>query len=95
MQPQMNYFALAVTLARAEAVKTLAKPKRRQETCNCEAYSFPHRKGSKNCAELEAALNEPQECYHCRGTGEGSHDGARCRNCRGSGVLRGNDRFEC
>lgn len=88
MQPQMNFFALAVTLARAEAAKTLAKTKRRQETCHCEAYPFPHRKGSKTCAELEAVLNDPLECYHCRGTGEGSYDGARCWSCKGSGVVR-------
>lgn len=45
-------------------------------------------------AELEAENNGPQECYHCRGTGEGSHDGARCLVCRGSGVMKSKREFD-
>lgn len=68
--------------------------RRKQKPCNCPAYPFPHRSGSKACAELEAENNGPQECYHCRGTGEGSHDGARCLVCRGSGVMKSKREFD-
>lgn len=84
-QPQINYFALAVTLARTEAAMTLARTKRTQDTCRCAAYPFPHRQGSKECAELS---EEPDYCYHCNGSGEGSHDGSRCYHCKGSGVIK-------
>lgn len=31
--------------------------KRKQETCNCPAYPFPHRKDSGKCGKVE-------RCYH-------------------------------
>jgi hypothetical protein len=27
-------------------------------------------------------------CYECRGSGEGMHDGTKCRYCGGSGEVR-------
>ncbi len=32
--------------------------------------------------------DEPGYCPHCSGSGEGSHDGAICGYCKGSGVER-------
>ena len=34
----------------------------------------------------EATGDEPEECWTCRGTGEGQHEGQVCSNCHGSGV---------
>lgn len=82
----LDYFQFAVSLARKQASEAMAK--RKQQTCKCSAYPFPHRAGSKSCAELAAENKGPEECYHCAGTGEGSHDGARCWSCRGSGVMK-------
>lgn len=57
----MNYFDLAVGLARMEGAQTLEAialktvaiklvKNRSQEVCSCSAYSFPHRTGSGECA---------------------------------------------
>ena len=36
------------------------KPKRKQVTCTCEAYTFPHRLDSGKCRELyNQKANEP------------------------------------
>ena len=32
--------------------------------------------------------DEPEECYTCRGTGEGQFDGTSCSACGGSGIVR-------
>ena len=32
--------------------------------------------------------DEPEECYTCRGTGEGQFDGTSCGACGGSGIVR-------
>lgn len=87
INPQLDYFTLAVTLARTEAVKKQAK--RTAPPCHCAAYSFPHRAGSKACAEIaERDLKgEYDSCPHCSGTGEGTHDGVRCGSCGGSGGV--------
>ena len=33
--------------------------------------------------------DEPAECWTCRGTGEGQHEGQTCSNCHGSGIEPG------
>ena len=38
--------------------------------------------------ELDGEDDEPGYCPHCSGSGEGSHDGAICGYCKGSGVER-------
>ena len=32
--------------------------------------------------------DDDNECYTCRGTGEGQHEGASCPSCGGSGIVR-------
>lgn len=88
MIEHQDYFELAVNLARNQAADTLAKIKRKQEPCRCAAYPFPHREGSKACAELEQMDRdcEYESCRHCSGTGEGGFDGSTCGFCRGRGV---------
>ena len=41
-----------------------------------------------NDEELEVDDDEPGYCVFCGGSGEGSHDGAICGYCKGSGVER-------
>ena len=41
-----------------------------------------------NDEELEVDDDEQGYCPHCAGSGEGSHDGAICGYCKGSGVER-------
>ena len=38
--------------------------------------------------ELDGDDDEPCYCVFCGGSGEGSHDGAICHACHGSGVER-------
>lgn len=58
MSPQMDYFKLAVGLARAEGEATMkrvaakASAIQRKDTCACSAYTFPHRPGSGECPGL-------------------------------------------
>jgi DnaJ-class molecular chaperone len=33
-------------------------------------------------------------CTNCSGSGEGMHDGTRCSECHGSGVVSNNEREE-
>jgi len=36
----------------------------------------------------EGYEDDDNECYTCRGTGEGQHEGASCPSCGGSGIVR-------
>jgi cytochrome c5 len=40
----------------------------------------------KKPAVAEGYDDEPEECWTCRGTGEGQYEGQVCSNCHGSGV---------
>ena len=56
----MDYFKLAVGLARAEGEATLmrvatkATTMRLPNVCGCSSYNFPHRKGSGQCPGVPA-----------------------------------------
>ena len=39
-------------------------------------------------AEGHPEDDDDHECYDCRGTGEGQHEGTSCRTCGGTGVAR-------
>ena len=55
----MDYFRVAVALAREEGEATLqrvaakATAMQRKDTCACSAYRFPHRPGSGACPGIE------------------------------------------
>lgn len=63
--------------------KAKRRKRRGEEVCNCEAYPFPHREGSKACLLLAEA---EVLCGTCDGTGEGMYDGGQCHACKGKGV---------
>ena len=51
----------------------------------------------KKPAVAEGYDDEPEECWTCRGTGEGQYEGQVCSNCHGSGVKpvkRDDDDFD-
>ena len=92
----MDYFATAVSLARQEGAKTLAQvamkslalksaKNRKQETCYCSEYAFPHRAGSGACPGLD--VEHGGICSACNGSGEGMHDGSICGYCNGMGEI--------
>ena len=52
------------------------------EQCHDPATHEDLESGAWYC---EDCATEPETCAHCNGSGEGMHDGTRCRTCGGSG----------
>ena len=40
------------------------------------------------CQKEEQEEQEEQDCWHCRGTGEGSNEFSVCKMCNGTGVRK-------
>lgn len=73
----------------------MASATRRQETCHCSAYTFPHRLDGGDCSPDSRV----QQCPHCRGYGvlpSGPFgEEPECHYCGGSGEVPGEaDRYD-
>ena len=55
--------------------------------CNCEDSMYFECQIKNGCSEHDEE-DEPEICFYCNGSGEGSHDGTTCRSCGGSGELK-------
>jgi len=55
---------------------------------NVEKMYNKAKTGFGGMAEGHPEDDDDHECYDCRGTGEGQHEGTSCRSCGGTGVAR-------
>ena len=60
---------------------------RKQATCACSAYRFPHREGGGACSMKDGRdENDDGSCGDCQGTGIGwGGPDSSCSSCGGSG----------
>ena len=92
----MNYFAIAVDLARQEGARTLAQAAVKSiamksmanggDVCGCSAYSFPHRAGGGRCPGDSGEDFSADLCPACNGSGEGQIGERLCGRCNGRGT---------